>query len=144
MESDAETLVASFSDEENGTIFDTDLDGTADAARAKTSFVKATPIESDAVYHLALSFETSDEGIVTVRVFLKAGNGAINTKEDIDLVSKGSFSVITDDAEKTLRKSEFSIGAGARTSQPKAIIDLAAFRIFKPAPAIFPDISGKE
>jgi hypothetical protein len=144
VESDAGTLAASFSDEENGTIFDTDLDGTADAAMAKTSFVKATPIESDAVYHLALAFETSDAGIVTVKVFLKAGNGAINTKEDVDLVSKGSFSVITDDTGKTLRKSEFSIGAGARTSQLKAIVDLAAFRIFKPAPATFPDILGKE
>jgi hypothetical protein len=44
----------------------------------------------------------------------------------------------------TLQSGEFSIGASSRTSPEKVIRDLGAFRIFKPAPAIFPGITGKE
>ena len=144
VESDAETIVANLVDEKDETIFDTDLDGATDATRVKTSFVKTAPIDPEVVYHLAVSFETTEDGVVTLKVFLKAGHGAINSKEDEDLVSQASFSVINEDSEKTLQNGSFSIGANSRSSPAKVILDLAGFRIFKPTPAIFPDISGKQ
>jgi hypothetical protein len=144
VESDGGTIAATLVDEKDGTVFDNDLDGVADATWAKTLFLKDAPIDPETVYHLAVSFETTDAGVVTAKVFLKAGNGAINSKEDEDLVSQGSFSVISEDPEKTLKNSSFSIGAHSRSSPAKVILDLAAFRIFKPSPAIFPDISGKQ
>lgn len=143
VESDAGSIAASFSDGKGETSFDTDLDGTADASGVKTSFVNAAPIDPEAPYHLAISFKTADTGVVTVMVFLKAGNGTIDTREDTDLVSKGEF-VITVDSEKSLKNGDFSIGADSRSSPERAIVDIAAFRVFRPAPAIFPDISGKE
>ena len=143
VESDAGTVAALLVDEKEEMIFDTDLDGAADATRVKTSAVKPAPIDPEVAYHLAVSFETTDAGVVTAKVFLKAGHGAINTEEDEDLVSQVSFSVIDADPEKTLQSGSFSIGANSRSSPAKVILDLAAFRIFKPAPAIFPDISGK-
>ena len=77
----------------------------------------AAPIESEVPYHLAITLETSDAGIVTMKVFLKQGTGAINTKQDEDLVSQDSFSVITDNADKVLYDGAISIGANSRTSR---------------------------
>ena len=144
VESDAGTIAAILEDEKGETVFDTDLDGVADATRAKTTFVKGVPIDPEVVYHLAVSFETTDDGVVTVKVFFKTGHGAINAKGDEDLVSQGSFSVISEDPEKALQNGSIVIGAHSRSSPAKVILDLAAFRIFKPAPAVFPDISGKQ
>jgi hypothetical protein len=144
VEADSGTVIAVIGDEKRTTSFDTDLDGTADAHRVSTSFVKAAPIDAEAPYHLALAFETADNGVTTLKVFLKPGTGAIDTKQDEDLVSKVSFSVITQDPETLLEGGSFSIGAMSRTSPAKTILDLAAFRIFVPSPAVFPDISGKE
>jgi hypothetical protein len=144
VESDEGSIVAVLSDGKDESSFDTDLDGTADASRVKTSIVNSAPIDSEAVYHLAIAFQTSEAGVVSVKVFLKAGNGAINTREETDLVSQADFSIITDNLEKSLEKAGFSIGADSRSSPEKAVLDLAAFRIFKPAPEIFPDLSGQE
>jgi hypothetical protein len=107
-------------------------------------FVKGAPIDPDAPYHLALAFETADTGVVSLKVFLRPGTGAIDTKQTEDLVSQVSFSVITQDPETLLEGGSFSIGAMSRTSPAKTFLDIAAFRIFIPSPAIFPDISGKE
>jgi len=144
VESDEGSIAALLSDGKDETIFDTDLDGTADASRVKTSLVKPAPVDAEAVYHLAVSFQTADTGVVTVRVFLKAGNGAIDTREDTDLVSKGEFSIVTAESKKSLKNDDFTIRAESRSAPERAIVDLAAFRIFRPAPTIFPDISGKE
>ena len=144
VESDGKSVNALFTNDKDGDLFDTDLDGTADANRVMTSSVNSAQIDSEAVYHLAVSFQTAETGVVTVKVFLQAGNGAIDTREDTDLVSKGEFSVVTDESDKSLKKGEFNIGADSRSGPERAILDLAAFRIFRPAPAIFPDISGNE
>jgi hypothetical protein len=144
LEAEGGSVAATLVDEKEETIFDTDLDGAADVTRVSTSFVKAAPIDPEAAYHLAVFFETGDSGVVTAKVFLKPGSGAIDTKQDEDLVSQGNFSAITEDSQKGLHGGSFSIAAISRTSPAKVILDLAAFRIFKPAPAIFPDISGKK
>jgi hypothetical protein len=144
VESDAGTIAASFDDSRGETSFDTDLDGTADAIGVRTSFVRAAPIDPEAPYHLAISFQTGDTGVVTVKVFLKPGNGAIDTREDTDLVSKAEFSMSIVGSAKSLKKGEFTIGGRSRSSPERAVFDLAAFRIFKPAPKIFSDITGKE
>jgi hypothetical protein len=144
VESDGGTIVASFSDGKDEASFDTDLDGTADASRVQTSSVKAAPIDPDTAYHLAISFQTAETGVITAKVFVKPGVSAINSSEDTDLVSMAEFSIITADNEKSLKDGDFPIKADSRTSPQVAVLDLAAFRIFKPAPAIFPDISGKE
>lgn len=144
VESDGGSVIAIFTDDKNESLFDTDLDGTADANRAKTEPVNAAPIDPEVPYHLAITLETADAGVVTAKVFLKQGNTAINTKEDVDLVSQTKFSVITEDGDKVLQRGTISIGADSRSSPSKAILDLAEFRIFRPAPAVFPDSSGKE
>jgi hypothetical protein len=144
VEADSGSMIATLVDDKQGTIIDTDGDGTADATRVSTSPVKPAPIDPEAPYHLAIAFETGDSGVVTAKVFLKPGTGPIDTKQDEDLVSQATFSVITEDSETSLHNGSFSIGTISRTDPAKAILDLAAFRIFVPAPAIFPDISGKE
>jgi hypothetical protein len=144
VESDSGSIAVSLNDSKGETSFDSDLDGSADATGVKTSSVRAAPIDPEAPYHLAISFQTADNGVVTVKVFLRPGDGAIDTSEDTDLVAKGEFSIIASDSEKSLKKGEFTIGADSRSSPEQAVLDLAAFRIFKPAPKIFPDISGKE
>jgi hypothetical protein len=144
VESDAGGIAALLSDCKSETSFDTDLDGTADATVVKTSLVKAAPIDPETPYHVAISFQTADTGAVTVKAFLKPGNGPIDTREDTDLISKAEFSFIDTDSEKSLKRGEFTIGGDSRSSPERSILDLAAFRIFKPAPTIFPDISGKE
>jgi hypothetical protein len=144
VEADGGSIAATFSDGKDEAVFDTDLDGAADASRVKTQMVTAAPIEPETAYHLAISLQTADTGVVTAKVFLKAGNGAIDTKADTDLVSKADFSIITDNSEKSLKNGDFTVGAESRSSPEKAIVDLAAFRIFRPAPTTFPDISGEE
>ena len=144
VESDGKGVNALFTNDKDGDLFDTDLDGKADAHRVMTSPVNPGQIDSEAVYHLAVSFQTADTGVVTVKVFLQSGYGAIDTREETDLVSTAEFRVITDDSEKSLKGGEFSIQADSRSGPERAILDLAAFRIFRPAPAIFPDISGGE
>ena len=142
VESNAGSIVATLTDDKDAALFDTDLDGVADATKARTEPTNMAPIDPETAYHLAITLETADTGVVTMKVFLKQGNDAINTKEDVDLVSQASFSVITEDGDKTLQKRTISIGADSGSSPAKAILDLAAFRIFKPAPAVFPDSSG--
>ena len=144
VEAEAGTIIATIVDEKEDKIFDTDFDGVADATRVSTLFVKGAPIDPEAPYHLAIAFETADSGVVTVKVFVKAGTGPIDTKQDEDMVSQTSFTALTEDPEKVLHGGSFSIGAISRTSPAKVILDLAAFRIFKPAPAIFPDVSVPE
>ena len=144
VEAEAGTIIATIVDDKEDKIFDTDFDGVADATRVSTLFVKGAPIDPEAPYHLAIAFETADSGVVTVKVFVKAGTGPIDTKQDEDMVSQTSFTALTEDPEKVLHGGSFSIGAISRTSPAKVILDLAAFRIFKPAPAIFPDVSVPE
>ena len=110
----------------------------------KTSLVKSAPIDPEAACHLAISFQTADTGVVTVKVFLKAGNGAIDTREDTDLVSKAEFSVITVDGEKSLKNGDFAVGADSRSSPERAILDLAAFRKFKARACDLPGYLRKE
>ncbi len=62
VESDGGSVIALFTDGKNENIFDTDLDGTADANRVKTLFVQAVPIDPEAMYHLAISLETQTPG----------------------------------------------------------------------------------
>ncbi len=56
-------------------------------------------IPSRSTYHLAVSFGTDGAGVMTRKVFLKNGNGAINATLKDDLVAKATFKVITEDPE---------------------------------------------
>ncbi|HEY5707174.1 MAG TPA: hypothetical protein VIS96_16560 [Terrimicrobiaceae bacterium] len=136
-------IAATLSDGKDEVVFDVDLDGAADANRVKTTSLKPAPIGPEAS-HLAIALQTADTGVVTLKVFFKAGTGPIDTREDTDLVSKAEFSLISTDSAKSLKDGDFAIGAESRSSPERVVLDLAAVRIFKPAPAIFPDISGKE
>jgi hypothetical protein len=144
VESDEGSIAANLFVDQEEAIFDTDLDDTPDTNKVKTTFAKAAPIDPEAPYHLAVSFGTDEAGVVTLKVFLKNGNGAINTKLEDDLVAQATFKVITENQEMSLEKGSISFGAHSRSSPSKVILDLAAFRIFKPAPEIFPDIAGQQ
>ena len=94
------SVVAMLNDEKGELIFDTDLDGAADAARVNTTFANSAEFDPENFQHLAVWFQTAEDGTVTLKVFFKAGAGSINTGEDVDLVSTGSFRVITEDSTK--------------------------------------------
>jgi hypothetical protein len=52
--------------------------------------------------------------------------------------------VITEDVDKVLQRGTISIGANSRSSPIKATLDLGAFRIFNPPPAVLPSLAGQE
>ncbi len=64
--------------------------------------------------------------------------------EDADLVSMGSFRVITEDSTKLFEHSSLTIKPYSRSSPEVVHNDIAAFRLFAPAPAVFPDLAGEK
>jgi hypothetical protein len=135
------TVIAILDDEKNELVFDTDLDGAADAERVTTTFVNPGYFDPERFQHLAIWFHTREDGTVTLKVFFKVGAGSINTGEDVDLVSMGSFRIITEDSSKLFDHGSLVLAASSR-NQPEVIHnDIAAFRLFTPAPAAFPELA---
>lgn len=131
-----------------GDFFDTDLDGKADARQVSTLESRAgattTPIESGKSYHAAVAFATAPDGVTTMRVFLKEGLGAIDTTKPDDLNGEVTFRILNAGgklknglpAEKIL----FGTFPTRTVFGMTFTIDLAAFRIFKPTPGVFPGL----
>jgi hypothetical protein len=141
---DEQSVVAFLNDSEGQTVFDTDLEGTADAERVDTRKVNSAQFDPEKFQHLAVWFKTADDGTVTMKVFFKLGAGPINTAEDADLVSATSFRIITDQSSKLLQEGPLAIAAHSR-NQPELIHnDVAAFRLFAPTPAIFPGLTTEQ
>jgi hypothetical protein len=139
-----QSVIAFLNDSEGQQVFDTDLDGAADTDRVDTAKVNSAQFEPEKFQHLAIWFQTADDGTVTMKVFFKVGAGPINTAEDADLVSATSFRIITDQPSKLLQHDSLAIAAHSR-NQPELIHnDVAAFRLFAPAPAVFPDLGGEQ
>ena len=135
-----QTIIAFLNDSEGKDIFDSDLDGTVDAQRVDTIKVNPVQLDPEKFHHLAVWFQTADDGTVTMKVFFKPGAGSINTAEDVDLVSAASFRIITDQAAKLLEQGSLAIGANSRANPDFIHNDVAAFRIFSPTPAVFPGL----
>ena len=138
-----EASVARLDDEKGELIFDTDLDGAADAVRVNTTFVNSAEFDPEKFQHLAVWFQTGEDGTVTLKVFFKEGAGSINTGEDADLASMATFRIITDDSNKLFDHGSLAIGPSSRRNPEVIHNDIAAFRLFKPAPAVFPDLTGE-
>ena len=138
------SVIAFLNNEKGELIFDTDLDGAADAARVDTTFVNPAEFDPEKFQHLAVWFQTEEDGTVTLKVFFKVGADSINAGEDADLVSMGSFRVITEDSTKLFEHSSLTIKPYSRSSPEVVHNDIAAFRLFAPAPAVFPDLAGEK
>ena len=137
-----ESVIAFLNDSEGKQIFDTDLDGTADAERVDTASVNFAQFDPEKFQHLAVWFQTGEDGTVTMKVFFKAGTGSINTGEDADLVSTVSFRIITGESTKLLEPGSVTIAANSRSTPEVVHNDIAAFRLFAPAPVVFPGLAG--
>lgn len=139
-----QSIIAFLNDSEGQQIFDTDLDGAGDVERVDTAKVNSVQLDPEKFQHLAVWFQTTDDGTVTMKVFFKAGTGSINTGEDTDLVSTATFRVLTDQATKLLEHGSLAIAANSRANPETIHNDVAAFRLFAPAPAIFPNLVGEQ
>jgi hypothetical protein len=137
-----QSIVAFLNDSEGQQVFDTDLDGAGDAERVDTIKVNSAQLDPQKFQHLAIWFQTAEDGTVTMKVFFKGGPGPINTAEDVDLLSTASFRIITDQPGKLLESGSVAIGANSRANPEIIQNDIAAFRLFAPTPAIFPSLAG--
>jgi hypothetical protein len=138
------SVIAFLNDSEGQQVFDTDLDGTADAERVDTAKVNSAAFDPEKFQHLAIWFQTTDDGTVTMKVFFKVGGGPINTAEDVDLVSSTSFRILTDQSSKLLQHDSLAIAANSRSNPEVIHNDVAAFRLFAPAPAVFPGLTAEQ
>jgi hypothetical protein len=138
------SVIAFLNDPEGQQVFDTDLDGAADAERVDTVKVNSAQFNPEKFQHLAIWFQTADDGTVTMKIFFKMGAGSINTAEEVDLVSSTSFRILTDQASKLLQHESLAIAANSRGNPEMIHDDVAAFRLFAPAPAVFPGLTGEE
>lgn len=123
---------------------DLDGDNTPEKMVAVTRLVNDVPFEPGQIYHAAVTLQTSPEGLVTIRLFLQKGLGEIRTDNPAALnASLEGFRVLAaDDSGERADKVVFVLGKRdfAQT------LDLANFRIFRPAPEVFPGLdapSGK-
>ncbi len=94
--------------------------------------------DSDVIYHVAISFHTSEQGGITVTVSLQPGTGPMNAA-DATVAAIRNFWVVGEEDRAMPDKIALALGR----SEQAQTMDLAAFRIFKPAPDIFPGIDGK-
>lgn len=138
------SVIAFLNDSEGQQVFDTDVDGAADADRVDTAKVNPVQFDPEKFQHLAIWFQTTDDGTVTMKVFSKVGAGPIDTAEDVDLVSSTSFRILTDQSSKLLQHESLAIAANSRSNPELIHNDVAAFRLFAPAPAIFPGLTGEQ
>ena len=139
-----QSFAAFLNDSEGTQIFDKDLDGTPDAERVDTEKTNNAQLDPEKFQHLAVWFQTADDGTVTMKVFFKAGTGAINTAEDTDLVSATSFRIITDNPAKLLEHGSLAVAANSRANPDTIHNDVAAFRLFAPTPTVFPSLGGEQ
>ena len=139
-----ESVIAFLNDSQGQQVFDTDLDGTADAERVDTTKTNSVQFDAEKFQHLAVWFQTAEDGTVTMKVFFKSGVGPIETADDSDLVSSASFRIITAESSKLLEHGRLTIGANSRENPTTAQADVAAFRLFAPAPPVFPNLAGEK
>lgn len=139
-----QSFTAFLNDSEGTQIFDKDLDGTPDTERVDTEKTNTAQLDPEKFQHLAVWFQTADDGTITMKVFFKAGTGSINTAEDTDLVSATSFRIITDNPAKLLEHGSLAIAANSRANPEVIHNDVAAFRLFAPTPAVFPSLAGEQ
>ncbi len=129
--------------------FDTDLDGSGDADQISTqnsaSGAGSKPVESGKIYHAAVSFATDAEGIATMKVFLKEGLGAIDTAKTDDLTGEARFRLLNVGGKLLNGFPKDKIVLGTFPTRPVSgmdfDMDFAAFRIFIPAPEVFPGLT---
>jgi len=117
-----------------------DTTGNKSELNAKT--MRQTFIESGQLYHIAVAFRTTSEGVIAMDVYLQPGNGPMKRESSI-LVSLENFRVLAKDPGAVADRTE-KILIGLSRSESTQTLDLAAFRIFKPLPEVFPGIDGKK
>lgn len=118
-----------------------DADGTGTPQKAGIEVRSETQVffETDAIYHVAVSWQTNPEGLITMTVSMQQGTGPMNA-EETTVAAIRNFAIIGEEDRAMPDKITLNLGRSAQIQT----MDLAAFRIFRPAPTVFPGIDGKE
>lgn len=99
------------------------------------------PLESGELYHLAVLFKTASDGVTTIEVFLEKGVGDIHPESTTGLNASVDFKITKPAAEApTVGRSTLTLGA----QEFSQTLDLALFRIYAPAPNVFPGLAAKK
>jgi len=122
----------------SGKEIDTDGDKTGDKAVLSGRTAGEVIIDSGTIYHLAVTFRTNPEGAVTIDICLAPGTGPLKVA-DSTVGTLAGFWLAGSGAKAEAEKVAITLGQ----SQYAQSLDLAAFRIFKPAPTAFPGLDGK-
>ncbi|CAN5688635.1 hypothetical protein BH09VER1_BH09VER1_03820 [soil metagenome] len=103
--------------------------------------VNPVPIESGELYHLAVLCKTSGDGVVSIQVFLDKGVGEIRPDASTGLNASLDFKITKTAAESpVVGRSTLVLG----TQEFAQTLDVAQFRIYAPAPKIFPALTIKK
>lgn len=103
--------------------------------------VNPVPIEAGEVYHLAVLFQTASDGVVSIKVYLEKGAGEIHPENSAGLNSSLEFKIDKPAAESpVVGKATLVLGV----QDFSQTLDVADFRIFAPAPSVFPALAAKK
>ena len=94
--------------------------------------------EPGRIYHAAVVFRTAQDGAMEMLFCVQPGSGPMKPDEAV-AASVTGFSVLEGNRSTAPEKIVLGIGQ----SQDPQTLDLARFRIFHPAPAVFPGIDAK-
>ncbi len=99
------------------------------------------PLESGELYHLAVLFKTAADGVVTIEVYVEKGVGDIHPDATTGLNTSVDFKITKPAAESpVVGRSTLTLGA----QEFAQTLDLALFRIYAPAPKVFPGLAAKK
>ena len=113
-------------------------EGQPDSAQMQTSLARNLPVDIGQIYHFAITFETSEQRVLTVKLFRAAGNIALDTTSDAHL--EGSFQCsLKDSLDRGFSEGNFVFGSLSTfpAKEGQIVIDIAGVRIFPRAPKIF-------
>lgn len=117
-----------------------DLDG--DKTGDKTSLEKLADggIDSDVIYHGALVFRTEANGSISVNFCLEPGMGPLDPASSIVATIDG-FWLLAESQKTGVDKFVINMGRHETSQQT---LDIAALRLFSPAPNILPGLDGAQ
>ncbi len=97
-------------------------------------------LDSDAIYHGAVVFNTAADGSLVVSLCIVPSAGTLDVPSAV-AVSIDGFDLLEDASSKETDKIVFNLN---REETSQQTLDIAAFRIFKPVPEILPGFEAKK
>jgi hypothetical protein len=107
----------------------------------KTSFAYDFPgyVASSTIYHVGISFDSTDDGTVTASVWFKEGTGSINLREEFPV---GSLTFGINEAVVTtgFTSGSFNFGKLSNLGEIPSMQDYDCFRIYNDTPVVFAEL----